>query len=85
MKLRCWPALEFAGGGVGVVEAPIADASLADGKFWPSTLRGICTTGATCWGVESAGVPSFVVISIASAMVPECFVCDESQVCVEST
>jgi hypothetical protein len=62
----CW-------GGFGVVEAPIADASLADGQFWPSPLPDICTTEATRWGVESAGVPLFNVISITLAMVPEYF------------
>jgi hypothetical protein len=34
-------------GGGGVVEAPVADTSLADGLFWPSPSSGICTTGAT--------------------------------------
>ncbi len=36
-------------GGVGVVEAPIADRSLADGLFWPSPSSGICMTGTSNW------------------------------------
>jgi hypothetical protein len=39
-------------GGVGVVEALIADTSLADGLFWPSPSSGICTTGVTVEGGE---------------------------------
>ena len=57
----CW-------GGVGVVEAPIADTSLADGLFWPSPLSGICTTGATRWRGGRAGIPLFLVVSIASVL-----------------
>ena len=60
-------------GGVGVVEAPIADTSLADGLFWPSPSSGICTTGATGWRGGGAGMPSFGTISNTSAMVAECF------------
>jgi hypothetical protein len=50
---------------------------LADGQFWPSHLPGACTTGATCGKGERAGMPSFDMISIASVMVLDCFVCDE--------
>ena len=75
-KPRCRPAQEFAGGGVGVVEAPIADTSLADGLFWPSPSSGICTTGATRWRGGRAGIPSFLAVSIASAMVWGCVFCD---------
>jgi hypothetical protein len=63
-------------GGFGVVEAPIADMSLADGLFWPSPSSGICTTGATRWRGGRAGIPSFLVVSIASAMVRGCVFCD---------
>ena len=55
------------------MEALIADTSLADGLFWPSPSSGICTTGATGWRGGRAGIPSFGAISIASAMVSECF------------
>ena len=65
----CW-------GGVGVVEAPIADTSLADGLFWPSPSSGICTTGATGWRGGRAGISSFLPVSIASAMVRGCVFCD---------
>ena len=63
-------------GGVGVVEAPIADTSLADGLFWPSPSSGICTTGATGWRGGGAGIPLFLAVSIASAMVLGCVFCD---------
>ena len=65
----CW-------GGGGVEEAPITDTSLADGLFWPSPSSGICTTGATGWRGGRAGIPSFLMVSIASAMVRECVFCD---------
>ena len=55
-------------GGFGVVEAPIADTSLADGLFWPSPSSGICTTGATRWRGGRAGIPLFLVVSIASVL-----------------
>ena len=63
-------------GGVGVVEAPIADTSLADGLFWPSSLSGICTTGAMHWRGGRAGIPLFLVVSIAMAIVQGCVFCD---------
>ena len=63
-------------GGVGVVEAPIADMSLADGLFWPPPSSGICTTGAMGWRGGRAGIPSFLAVSIVSAMVWGCVFCD---------
>ena len=63
-------------GGVGVVAAHIADTSLADGLFWPSPSSGICTTGATRWRGGRAGIPSFLAVSIASAMIWGCVFCD---------
>ncbi len=66
---HCRLAQEFAGGGVGVVEAPIADTSLADGLFLPSPLSGICMTGMTRWRGGRTGIPLFLVISIMLAMV----------------
>jgi len=72
-------------GGVRVVEAPIADTSLADGLFWPSPSSGICTTGATDWRGGRAGIPSFLAVSIASAMVRGCVFCDGRSYSVEST
>ena len=65
----CW-------GGVGVVQAPIADKSLAGGLFRPSPSSGICTTGATRWRGGRAGIPSFLAVSIALAMVWGCVFCD---------
>ena len=65
-------------GGVGVVEAPIADTSLADCLFWPSPSPSICTTGATSGRGGRAGMPPFGTISIASAMVTECFFSERS-------
>ena len=56
-------------GGVGVVEAPIADTSLADGLFWPSPSSGICTTGVMHWRGGRTQIPLFLAISIALAMV----------------
>jgi len=49
-------------GGVGVVEAPIADTSLADGLFWPSPSSGICMTGAMGWRGGRAGFPLFLMV-----------------------
>jgi hypothetical protein len=57
---------------VGVV-AVLADPSVADGQFWPTPSPGACTTGATRGRGGRAGMPSFGAISIASAMVLECF------------
>jgi hypothetical protein len=59
-------------GGVGVVDAS-ADPSVADGQFWPLPAPGIFTSGATPGRGGRAGMPSFGTISIASAMVAECF------------
>jgi hypothetical protein len=56
------------------VDAPAADASPADGQIWPSPPPAICTTGAMRGGGGMAGVPSADTISIASAMILECFV-----------
>ena len=53
-------------------ESP-ADPSLADGKFWSSPSPGICTTGATPGRGGRGGMPSSGPISIASAIVRECF------------
>ena len=58
------------------MEALIADRSLADGLFWPSPLSGICTTGATDWRGERAGISLLLTVSIASAMVGGCVFCD---------
>jgi hypothetical protein len=63
-------------GGVGVVEALIADMSFADGLFWPSSSSGICATGATHWRGGRAGIPLFLAVSIAMAMVRGCVFCD---------
>ena len=62
--------------GVGVVEGPIADTSLADGLFWPPPLSGVCTTGVMGWRGGRAGIPLFFAVSIASAMVGGCAFCD---------
>ena len=62
----CWE-------GVGVVEAPIADTSLADSLFWPSPSSGICTTGVTRWRGGRAGIVLFGAISASSAMVVSVF------------
>ncbi len=52
-------------GGVGIVDAPAADNSPADGQIWPSPPPAICTTGVMCRREEMAGVPSFEDASIA--------------------
>jgi hypothetical protein len=49
--------------------------ALADGQFWPSSLPGACTTGVTGGRGRKAGMSLFDMISIASVMVLECFVC----------
>ena len=72
-------------GCVGVVAAPTADASPADGQIWPTSPPALCTTGATRGGDDMAGVPSCDDVSIASAVDPECFFCDESWFSVDST
>jgi hypothetical protein len=72
-------------GGLGVVDAPAADASPADGQIWPSSPPALCTTGGTRGGDDMAGVPSCDDVSIASAVDPECFFCDESWFSVDST
>ena len=63
-------------GGGGVVETPVADTSLADGLFWPSPSSGISTTGALGWRGGRAGIPSFLAVSIGSAMVRGGVFCD---------
>jgi hypothetical protein len=75
----CW-------GGVPVVEAPIADTSLADVLFCPSPLSGgICTTGAVCWRGGKAEIPLFLAISITLAMVRGCVFVMGGWISVEST
>ena len=64
--------------GCGVATAGTAIPALAaSGQFWPSPSPDACTTGATRRVGGRACMPSFGAISIASAMVPECFCCDE--------
>ncbi len=60
--------------GGGVVDAPAADASSADGQIWPSPYPALCTTGAMLGGGNMAGFPSCNNVSIMSAVDPECFV-----------
>lgn len=72
-------------GGVGVVAAPTADASPADGLIWPASPPALCTTGAMCGGDDMAGVPSCDDVSIAMAVDLECFVCGGSWSSVDST
>jgi hypothetical protein len=59
--------------GCGVTTSATAIPALADGQFWPSPSPGACRTGATRGRGGRAGMPSFGTISIASAMVAECF------------
>jgi hypothetical protein len=59
--------------GCGVAATATAIPALASGQFWPTPSPGACTTGATRGRGGRAGMPSFGAISIASAMVSECF------------
>jgi hypothetical protein len=59
--------------GCGVAATATAIPALASGQFWPTPSPGACTTGATRGRGGRAGMLSFGAISIASAMVSECF------------
>jgi len=59
--------------GCGVAATATAIPALASGQFWPTSLPGTCTTGAMGGRGGRAGMPLFGVISIALAMVSECF------------
>ena len=63
--------------GCGVATAGTAIPALASGQFWPSPSPGACTTGAMRRVGGRACMPLFAAISIALAMVPKCFCCDE--------
>ena len=58
--------------GCGVATAGTAIPVLASGQFWPSLSPGTFTTGVTCRGGEGRDA-FFDAISIALAMVQECF------------
>jgi hypothetical protein len=59
--------------GCGVAATATAIPALASGQFWPTPSPGACTTGAMGRRGGRAGMPSFGAISIASAMVSDCF------------
>ena len=72
-------------GEVGVVEAPIADTSLADGLFWPSPLSGICTTGVTRRGGGGQGSLRFSQFPSRRPWFGGVFFVMAGRICVEST